>query len=591
MNFRHPVLLYRKNDKNPFNAYFSEILAIEGYFSIENLDLTEIELTHDMLKNRPLVISPHIKLNYSEIEALKLYVKDGGNLIISRPPIELADLFGIKPVRGYYSLASDCYIVINNYDPLMRKFPVKSLQFFGDSEVYEPARVRAMAWLSAVPHKYPNYVSVGLASYGKGKAAFFSYDLSRTIVTLHQGLPENASTGPNANADRSGMYKTTSLHIKVLDERQKMFPQADLHQDILVRLIREMTSFYLPLPRVWHFPKKQPAIAFLNGDSDGMALNDLIRVLNIVEKYGAHYTVYLMKEHIPLITPDVEERMMKKGHGMGVHPWVGPQPSLKEMSQEISSITKNFEKRFGFQACSTRTHSVIWVGWVDSARFMKKNGLKMDTSFTPGRYYQEGFLCGSGLPFKFVDEKGQIIDFYEQATLETDDGSFTSKTLLPPLTQDEAVAHSLDLIEKCYRKYHCVYHPYFHPISTRDDRYGTYRLEKVLEKIEELEMITVSDREWIDFNEARRALKFQIINVEPGKITYLVRSPKKIKNVTIMFSPKWNNKRLKKVMIDNQKAEITNVQWEGDLEWALITATFTENSEKKVICEYVEISA
>ena len=101
-----------------------------------------------------------------------------------------------------------------------------------------------------MPYKPPEFVSIGISDYGKGKAGFFSYDIGKTVVTLHQGLPENSSLGPNAIADRSGMYKTTSLHVNVLDERQKMIPQADLHQDILVRMIRFLTGDSVPLPRV-----------------------------------------------------------------------------------------------------------------------------------------------------------------------------------------------------------------------------------------------------------------------------------------------------------------------------------------------------
>ena len=588
VGFQSPLLISGTNPENPFAGYISEILAMEGYFCVEEHDLSKAPLTFDVLKDRPLTILSNVSLDEEEIETLKSYVESGGNLIASRPPLELADLFGVKPVTGHYNLARDCYIVIDDKEPLMEGFPAESLQFKGDSEVYEPKETRVLAWLSAVPYKHPNYVAVALRSYGCGRAALFSYDLGETVVTLHQGVPENASNGPCANADRSGMFKTTSLHIKVLDERQKMIPQADLHQDILVRLIRAMCDSTLPLMRVWHFPDKQPALAFINGDSDGMNLEDLTRILDLVEGYGARYTLYLMREHLPLITPKVLERLKRRGHGLGVHPWAGPRPSFKEMDEEITSITKGFKEHFGFSACSTRTHSIIWVGWVESAKYMAKNRLKMDTSFAPGRCYQEGFICGSGLPFKFMDRDGRLIDLYEQATLETDDGSFTSKTLFPPLTQEEAAAHSLDLIDKCVNKYHCVYHPYFHPLNIREEVFGTYRLEKVLEKLKELNVRTVNDEEWIKFNEARRALKVQIVEAGSGRVTYSVKASKTIEDVTFMFPPQWGNARIAHVRVDGRDSKLSLVNWEGGLEWALINLTLREGCEVRITCEYSE---
>jgi len=97
----------------------------------------------------------------------------------------------------------------------------------------------------------------------------------------------------------------------------------DLHQDILVRLIRAMTESVLPIIRVWHFPYEKPAIALIDGDSDIMERRDLLRLLNIAEHYKARYTIYLMKEHFKHITPDLMRRLQKMGHDIGVHIWPG----------------------------------------------------------------------------------------------------------------------------------------------------------------------------------------------------------------------------------------------------------------------------
>ena len=501
----------------------------------------------------------------------------------------MADLFGVKPVRDYYNLANDCFIKIDHSELLMAGFPADNLQFFGDAEVYEPDGARVLAWLSAVPHRHAPYAAVTFAKHGQGHAALFAYDLGKTVVTLHQGRPENASTGTNANADRSGMFKTTSMHIKVLDERQKMLPQADLHQDILVRLVRAMTESALPLIRVWYFPNKQPAVAFLNGDSDGMEQRDLLHVLDLVEHYGAHYTVFLMSNHFDLVTPDLFARLQTMGHDLGPHPWAGTaKPTCEQMKEELKGICEGFEKHFGFQGYSLRTHGVIWVGWVDSALYIAANGVRIDTSFAAGRYYQEGFICGSGLPFRFMDQRGEIIDLYEQATLEMDDGSFTPKSLLPPLTQEEAVAHSITMIDRCIDLYHCVYHPYYHPYSTREEVYGVKRLEKVLQHLQRRGVMTVKGRGWAEFNDARRALHVSLKEVTPeeGRIIYHIEARDAIDRVTMMMPSTWQGSPLQNVQVEGSSVEIKRVNWEGGLDWVLFTLTLQAGQFVKVVCEY-----
>ena len=590
MKRRLPILLlFRSSAENSFAKYLLEILAIEGYFFVETWNLSEEDDLNDLLAGRPLVILAHISLTSRQIDALKSYVKNGGNLIASRPPKEMVDIFGVKPIRGHYNLARDCFVVINHNEPLMAGFPASSLQFFGDADVYEPKNSRVLAWLSAIPHRRTPYATITLAKYGRGQTALFAYNLEETIVTLHQGRPENASTGINRDADRSGMFKTTSLHVKVLDERLKMLPQADLHQDILVRLIRAMTESALPIIRVWHFPYEQPAVALIDGDSDMMEQRDLLRLLDIAEHYKARYTIYLMKEHFKHITPDLMRRLQKMGHDIGVHPWPGTyRPSLEEMKKALNDICREFEERFGFKARSSRMHGVIWAGWVESAKYMADNGLRMDTSFTPGRYYQEGFICGSGLPFKFIDENGEIIDLYEQATIEGDDILFTLKSLLPPLMEEEAIEHAIDMIDRCISAYHCVYHPYYHPIRTRREFQGTRRLKEVLSWLKRRGVLTVNSAEWIDFNDARRALRFFLEDIDEneGLVSYQIIAQNAILGVTMMMPSTWRGSRLKEVLIEDSPVDLKFVRWEGGLEWGVFTLNLHSNQQLRITCKY-----
>jgi hypothetical protein len=295
-----------------------------------------------------------------------------------------------------------------------------------------------------------------------------------------------------------------------------------------------------------------------------------------------------MQEHFDQITPDILNRLKTHGHDFGLHPWAGSaKPSLEEMKNALNETCGIFERYFSFRARSTRTHACIWVGWVDSARYMAANGLRMDTSFVPGRYYQEGFICGSGLPFKFVDEKGEIIDLYEQPTLQGDDANFTAKTLLPPLTQEEVILHSINIINHCIDLYHCVYHSYFHPYSTREEVYGIKVLEEVLRHIQQRGIMTINSKEWIEFNDARRGLEIRLMDINPenGQIIYYVKARKSIDRVTVMIPPMWRGS-LRTVRVMGLPVEITHVRWEGGLEWILFTLTLQAGQDVEIMCKY-----
>lgn len=77
------------------------------------------------------MILSSVMLTEDEMSILESYVSKGGNLIASRPLPQLAKVFGFKPIEGFYSLAKDCYIMINYREPIMKGFPAKSLQFMG----------------------------------------------------------------------------------------------------------------------------------------------------------------------------------------------------------------------------------------------------------------------------------------------------------------------------------------------------------------------------------------------------------------------------------------------------------------------------
>ena len=87
---------------------------------------------------------------------------------------------------------------------------------------------------------------------------------------------------------------------------------------------------------------------------------------------------------------------------------------------------------------TNRTHCIVWSDYVTQAKVELTHGIRLDTNY----YYfpavwvldRPGFFTGSGMPMRFVDLDGTMIDVYQAATQMTDESGqtypFTVNTLL-----------------------------------------------------------------------------------------------------------------------------------------------------------------
>ena len=333
-----PILvLINKEAKNPFSSYILEILDAEGIFTYEVKDISQNELKESDFTNYDLVILSNIELKDKIKEALQKYVEEGGNLIGLRPPLDLDFLFGLK--AKYWAnqrmIFEEKYIKINKDHPLSQEIAADILQFHGEADVYYQEReTKVLAYLyNEFDLPTNNYPAISTFSYGKGHTAIFTYDLAKSTILFHQGRYEQSSIGINPDYDRDGMYKSNDLFVNYLDIRLKDIPQADIHQDILVKLINWLIAFKKPLPRIWYFPNGYSAVAFISGDSDGFNSVDFKRTLSVIDKHKAKYTLYLMKKDYPVVSPELEKKLRSKGYSFGQHIWKESKPSLEIMRE------------------------------------------------------------------------------------------------------------------------------------------------------------------------------------------------------------------------------------------------------------------
>lgn len=568
-------LIIDGNHKNGLSLYIGEILMVEGYNVYEEIDISKEELDEKKLQEfSTVIVSSNASLSL-DTELMETYLNQGGSVIALRPPVEWDYLFGLKKgIRPMYTRKRDGYLIMNRKNSLVDRVIPEKIQYFGDADLYDVENAKVLNYVSGAPELPSIYPGVAVGSYGRGRTAIFTYDLAECIVKIHQGNPAYASTGafPDPNGDNK--YTPADLFKRQIDYDMKLVPQADVHQDILVRIISSFQESGGPVPRLWHFPDSAPSVIYLDGDSDGMTIEDFDILYSLINKYNGKFSLNIMNKHFDFMTPEIIEKFKKQGHEFGPHiECKSKKPTLEEMKNEVKKTIQSFIKQYGYQPVNHRTHSALWAGWTETAEYLSKAGMRIDTNFTSGVGIREVFLNGSGQPVKFIKENGEIIDIYEQSRPMCDDGPFTPKVVLQMMTYGEAIDLSVEILDICM-KYHGVYHQSFHPIYTGPrGKFSNYKwIEELLKACNKAGIPYVNGGEWAEFNDARRSVCFDKYdwNETSGKLQCSINGKMAVKNLTLMLPVRLGSRKVEMVTSSGKRLnyEITD-SLEG-ISWTLV---------------------
>ena len=587
MQSASPILILTdQNSENKLSSYITEILQMEGFLEYEVKDLSGSELDVDELLRHDIVVLSNIPLSSRQKAILTAYVQKGGGLIGLRPPKELGFLFRVRPLGD---TLSERYIKLETQHPLSEGMEAETLQYHGEADIYALNGAQPLAYLCQdldCPTRYP---AIATHEYARGRTAIFAYDLAASTVLFHQGRSSQSSIGDYPDPDSDGMFKPTDLFLNQIDIRLKHIPQADIQQDILVNIIEWMAGFTKPLPRVWYFPDREKGLVFISGDSDSMSMKDFETTISTVEKYSGVFTTYLMEEQYGVVTPQEEQSLREKGHSFGPHLWQGQRPSLSEKRQGIKEEIRHFRQCYGYTPLSSRGHSLIWVGWTEQAKYLSESGIRLSCDFTGGKYIGAGYVTGSGLPWKFINKEGHILDIYEQPYQICDDGSMHDKSCLPPLTLEEAIQRSYEFMDAAFKKYHTVFQLSLHPIyiGGSADLPSKEWLEAVLAKCKQENLRTVSADEWVRFNDGRRAIEFRRLEYYPkrGVLTFDFKGSIPVKGITLMLPVKHLGRAVSSVAVDNAPVEY-NLTALGGTEYAVFVVDIRHTEWHRVEANY-----
>jgi hypothetical protein len=405
---------------------------------------------------------------------------------------------------------------------------------------------------------------VALKRFGQGAVVVVTYDLAETVVRLQQGWAELSSTGSDPDANRDGKFTADDAFHGHRDFELRHVPQADVHHDLLVRVIRGLLADVAPVPRLWHFPHAAPALVYIDGDSDGMVWEDLEWVVRATAETRTKYTLFLMTEHIKAFDPAKIAALRRQGHEFGIHPWISAKPDVAAWRKCVADTVGLFRERFGYEPRALRAHSCIFPGWDENPRLLAEHGLRLDTDFGSGYRFVSGYLNGSALPVKFMSREGKMLDCYSQSTVQTEDGSCTPKSLLPPMSEDEALALARQLLADCAGRWHGVFHPYFHPISLAGR--GTVAcsnwFRQILRAASDLRLPSVNVSEWLDFNDARRSVAVDILAWDRETLVLSLQSPVAVSGLTLLLPP-WPGGRPVAATLAGTPCKVVDAAFEG----------------------------
>jgi hypothetical protein len=439
-------MLVISSASNPFSLYYAEILRAEG---LNAFDFKGIEsVSSNTLASYDVVILGEMPLTASQVTMLSDWVDAGGKLIAMRPDKKLCGLLGLSDRR---STVSDAYLLVDDKGP-GSGITDQSIQFHGTADRYELNGAIGLATICSSANTATSDPAVTLNNVGSngGQAAAFTYDLARSVVYTRQGNPLWAGQ------DRDGIppIRSDDLFFGLanfdpqgdwVDPNKVAIPQADEQQRLLANLIIRMNLNKMPLPRFWYFPRGVKAVVIMTGDDHGNGGTagrfDHYMSMSPPNCSVKDWECVRGTSYIYPNTPLSNEQASmynKAGFEVAIHlstecaDWT---PSSLS-SFFAANLRQWHEKYSGLPGPVTnRVHCIAWSDYASMPREELKNGIRFDTNY----YYwppfwvdnRPGFFTGSGIPMRFADANGNLIDVYQAATQMTDESGQTY-----PLTID-----------------------------------------------------------------------------------------------------------------------------------------------------------
>jgi hypothetical protein len=435
-----PILVL-SSSANPFSRYTVEILRAEGFNEFAAKDISEVTANPALLDNYDVILLGEFGLSAANVTSLTNWVNAGGTLVAFKPDPQLASLLGISAPSG---TLSDKYLLVNTTSGPGVGIVNQTIQYHGPANLYTLSGAISLATLYSNATTTTSNPAVTMRTVGTngGRAVAFAFDLARSIVYTRQGNP--AWAGQKRDGQSGPIRSDDMFFPDWVDLNKVAIPQADEQQRFLANIILQANMHKKPLPRFWYLPKGLKAAVIMTGDDHAQGgtvgrFNDYIsKSTSNTPQAVADWTAVRSTSYIYPGTNITNAQAMAfeaQGFEISLHlntncnTWTPT--SLRTMfDDQLAALAAQLP---GITPPSThRTHCISWSDWVTKAKVELERGMRLDANYYywPGAWINDrpGMFTGSGMPMRFADLDGTLIDCYQATTQLTDESDITYST-------------------------------------------------------------------------------------------------------------------------------------------------------------------
>ncbi|MFL4473471.1 Ig-like domain-containing protein [Paeniglutamicibacter sp. MACA_103] len=419
------------NETHEFSANYSEILRVEGLSTFETISLGEV--TPTILKSHELAILSAGSVEADKEEMIAHWVEnEHGNLVAINPKGRIAELAGVTNLGPG---VSDGYVHIDTAQAPGKGIVAEPIQFHGESVTLGmDSGTRAIGSLQETANDPggPPAITLKPGNDVHGSVAAYAFSLAKSTALTRQGNPDWAGQERDGIAPiRPNDLFFDSDGNDYLDLSKAHIPQADEQMRLFSNLIGYMNQGNGPMPKFWYFPKFSKAILVMASDDHGTPNGTATAFAKLDELspdgcsvvhwecFRATSWLYPNSGLSPAAAKDYSDR----GFDVGAHVTTGCKDwDAKSLVLAFSQSLGEFRAKYRDLPPQTgnRMHCIAWSEWSSQATAERSWGMRMDMNYYywPGDWVREraGFMTGSGLPMRFSNTTGRLINVYQQET-------------------------------------------------------------------------------------------------------------------------------------------------------------------------------
>ncbi|HEX5926139.1 MAG TPA: FlgD immunoglobulin-like domain containing protein, partial [Baekduia sp.] len=345
-----------------------------------------------------------------------------------------------------------------------------------------------------------------------------------------------------------------------VDLNRVQVPSADEQQRLLANLIIGMQQPHMPLPRFWYLPWGLKAAVVMTGDDHAQSVGpgqtegtvgQFTRNQNVHSAHGCSVadwqcvrsTSYLFPG--AAVTDQQVANFQAAGFEIGLHLWSSGNPngSTNVAGQNCNnavpgSIANDLADQLdgpgqfsatwpsGLRPVTSRSHCIVWSGWVDVPQAEQAQGIRFDTNYYywPGSWVQDrpGLFTGSGFPQRFADTDGSLVDVYQATTQLTDESGQDIPAEVAVLL-DNAIGA---------KGYYAVVTANMHTDTAKADHPGA---NAIIEAAQMRGIPTVSAKQMLTWLDGRDGSSFTGLSMSGGQLSFAINPAGGARGLTAML--------------------------------------------------------